>query len=82
MTSQTVMETPPAEISQEDELRRAILEHINEQSMVSLDTLTILIPQHSWNQVFQAVDRLARDGRIVLRRHGSQYTLFSVHFAA
>lgn len=82
MISQTVIEDFSAAIGSEDELRREILGHIDEQAMVSLDTLTVLMPHYSWNQIFHVVDRLAREGRIVLRRHGFDYTLFSSNFAA
>jgi hypothetical protein len=40
------------------------------------------MPQYSWSQIFYTVDRLARCGRIVLRRHHCDYTLFSTHYAA
>ena len=65
-----------------NDLESQILIQINEQEVVSLDALTSLLPQYSWSQVFHAVDRLARRGTIVLRRHRFDYTLFSIHYAA
>lgn len=59
-----------------------VLEHINDQAVVSLDTLVCLMPDYTWNQIFQAVDDLARRRLIVLRRHRLEYTLFSTHYAA
>jgi hypothetical protein len=40
------------------------------------------LPQYSWNQILSVVDRLTRHKRIVLRRHGFTYTLFSIHYRA
>jgi len=65
-----------------DNLEREILAQIEEQDVVSLDALIALLPQHSWSQIFHAVDSLARCGKIVLRRHRFDYTLFSIDYAA
>lgn len=70
------------ERSQNDALTAAILDHLNEQAVISLDTLVCLIPQYTWNQVFHCVDRLTRCKKVVLRRHGFAYMLFSPHFVA
>ena len=29
-----------------------------------------LLPQYTWNQLFAVVDRLSREGAIVIKRHG------------
>lgn len=63
-------------------LERAILAQIEDQDVVSLDALIALLPQYSWSQIFHAVDGLARCGKISLRRHRFDYTLFSIHYAA
>lgn len=65
-----------------DNLERDILAKIEEEDVVSLDTLIVLLPQYSWSQIFHAVDCLTRDGKIVLRRHRFDYTLFSRDYAA
>lgn len=59
-----------------------VLALVEEEAVVGLDTLVTLCPQYSWSQVFHAVDRLARQGAVTLRRHRSDYTLFSNHYAA
>ena len=59
-----------------------IVVHVEDQDVVTLDALINQMPQYSWTQIFQAVDTLARCGRISLRRHGFGYTLFSNHYAA
>lgn len=63
-------------------LEQYILEHLAEQAVIGLNTLVEMLPQYSWNQIFLAVDNLARVGRIVLRRHRLEYTLFSANYAA
>ena len=63
-------------------LEHSILDHLDEQAVIGLDALVEMLPQHTWNQIFYAVDRLARLGKIVLRRHEFEYTLFSANYAA
>ena len=70
------------ERDQIDALTAAILDHLNEQTVISLDSLICLMPQYTWNQIFQAVDQLARCNKIVLRRHRFEYMLFSSNFLA
>ena len=65
-----------------DVLTATILDHLNEQTVISLDSLSCLMPQYTWNQVFHIVDQLARCNKIVLRRHRFEYMLFSTHFVA
>jgi len=65
-----------------DALTATILDHLNEQTVISLETLICLMPQYTWNQIFHRVDQLARCNKIVLRRHRFEYTLFSTHFVA
>ena len=65
-----------------DALTATILDHLNEQAVISLDSLICLMPQYTWNQIFHTVDQLARCNRLVLRRHRFEYMLFSIHFVA
>ena len=65
-----------------DALMAIILDHLNEQTVISLDTLICLMPQYTWNQIFHSVDQLARCNKLVLRRHRFEYMLFSTHFVA
>lgn len=65
-----------------DALTAAILDHLNEQAVISLDSLIYLMPQYTWNQIFHRVDELARYHKIVLRRHRFEYMLFSTQFVA
>ena len=68
--------------SDTDALTETILDHLNEQTVISLDSLIYLMPQYTWNQIFHTVDQLARCSKIVLRRHRFEYMLFSSHFVA
>jgi hypothetical protein len=65
-----------------DALAATILDHLNEQTVISLDSLICLMPQYTWNQIFHTVDQLARCNKVVLRRHRFEYMLFSTHFVA
>jgi hypothetical protein len=68
--------------SHTDVLTATILGHLNEQTVISLDTLVCLMPQYTWNQIFHCVDQLTRLNKVVLRRHRFEYMLFSPHFVA
>ena len=68
--------------SHTDALTETILDHLNEQTVISLDSLICLMPQYTWNQIFHTVDQLARCNKVVLRRHRFDYTLFSTNFLA
>jgi hypothetical protein len=70
------------EPSPSDALTAAILDHLSEQTVISLDTLVCLMPQYTWNQIFHRVDQLSRCNKVVLRRHRFEYTLFSTQFLA
>jgi len=72
----------PCERQHIDAMTVTILDHLNEQIVISLDTLIYLMPQYTWNQIFYAVDQLARCKKVVLRRHRFDYMLFSTHFVA
>jgi hypothetical protein len=72
----------PCDHPDADVLTAAILDHLNEQTVISLDSLICLMPQYTWNQVFHRVDQLARYNKVVLRRHRFAYMLFSRHFVA
>jgi hypothetical protein len=61
-------------------LKTRILEQLNEEAVIGLDSLVQMLPEYSWNQIFYAVDQLARAGKIVLRRHRYDYTLFSTAY--
>ena len=80
--SATLLDKPRSAPLSVDELEARILAHLNEEAVIGLDALVELLPEYSWNQIFNAVDQLARSGNIVLRRHRFDYTLFSTAYAA
>ena len=80
--SATLLDKPRSAPLSVDELEARILAHLNEEAVIGLDALIELLPEYSWNQIFNAVDQLARSGNIVLRRHRFDYTLFSTTYAA
>jgi hypothetical protein len=88
MTESALLESDPnghplqGESSPTDVLMATILDHLNEQTVISLDTLVCLMPQYTWNQIFHCVDQLTRYKKVVLRRHRFEYTLFSPNFLA
>lgn len=65
-----------------ESLKKRIVDRLEEEAVIGLDALIRMLPEYSWNQVFDAVDQLARNGSIVLRRHGYDYTLFSTAYPA
>ena len=80
--SATLLDNPRPVPLSVDKLEACILAHLNEEAVIGLDALIELLPEYSWNQIFNAVDQLARSGNIVLRRHRFDYTLFSTAYAA
>jgi hypothetical protein len=82
MSNQALLDAPSPGRIETESLEAVILGHLEEQAVIGLDALVILLPEYSWSQIFHVVDRLARCGGITLRRHRSEYTLFSAHYVA
>lgn len=82
MSAHALLNAPPSGRTNTGILEEAVLAQLDEQAVIGLDALVILLPDYSWSQIFHAVDRLARRGAITLRRHRSEYTLFSAQYAA
>ena len=76
MTS-TVVDVQTAVVHRTEGLKAHILDRLEEEAVIGLDALIQMLPDYSWNQIFHAVDQLARDRRLILRRHRYDYTLFS-----
>ena len=74
------LETPLPVLLSREKLKAEILKRLHEEAVIGLDALIQTFPDYSWNQVFHAVDQLARAGKIVLRRHRYDYTLFSTAY--
>lgn len=82
MATGSILEAPVIAPAHFTMIAHEVLELVNEQSVISLDTLITMLPQLEWNQIFHAVDQLARERRLVLRRHRFDYTIFSGNYAA
>jgi hypothetical protein len=62
-------------------IEEAIVEKLRESGPCCLDDVVTYLPNSSWGEVFGAVDRMSRDGRLSLRQLGYstyQLTLKSV----
>jgi hypothetical protein len=54
----------PTNVSAEE----AVIEMLKRTGPCCLDNLAIQLPNFSWGEVFAAVDRMSRDGRLLIRR--------------
>ena len=55
-------------IGQVNEVEAAILQRVEGLGSCTLEELIRALPGYTWNQLFSAIDRLSRDGALVLRR--------------
>jgi hypothetical protein len=46
----------------------AVIDILQGTGPCCLDDLVTHLPNHNWSKIFVAVDRMSRDGRLVLRR--------------
>ena len=51
-------------------VEEAIMEQLRLHGPCCLDDVVTYLPNFSWGEVFLAVDRMSRDGRVVLRQLG------------
>ena len=51
-------------------MEAAIIETLQRNGPHYLDDVVIALPDSSWGEVFAAVDRMSRDGRVLLRQRG------------
>lgn len=51
-------------------LEEVILDKLRESGPCCLDDVVTYIPNHTWGEIFIAVDRMSRDGRLSLRQLG------------
>jgi hypothetical protein len=51
-------------------MEAAIVETLQTSGSCCFDDVVTAIPNSSWGEVFAAVDRMSRDGRVVLRQSG------------
>ena len=51
-------------------IEKAIVEKLQNGGPCCLDDVVTSLPNSSWGEVFSAVDRMSRDGRVLLHQHG------------
>lgn len=51
-------------------IEAAIVETLQRSGPCCLDDVVMSLPNSSWGAVFAAVDRMSRDGRVLLRQRG------------
>jgi hypothetical protein len=51
-------------------LEQDIIELLQIRGPCGLDDVVTYLPNRSWGEVFRAIDRMSRDGRVVLRQLG------------
>lgn len=54
---------------------RLILDTLRTQQSMTMEQLVTLLPQMTWNRIFQAIDILSRGGKIRIHRRGFDYEL-------
>jgi len=59
-------------------LESAIRQELAQVGTCTLEELNERLPYYSWNQVFAEVDRLSREGAVVLRRQDSSDYILSL----
>jgi len=61
--------------TQNDMNEAMVLNLLRIRQCLKLEQVVALLPQLSWNQVFQCVDSLSRRGDIILLRRGFDYVI-------
>ena len=51
-------------------IEQAIIEKLRRGGPCCLDDIVAYLPNLSWGEVFLAIDRMSRDGRLLLRQLG------------
>lgn len=78
MPTQLVTDPAVDDLSVVPAAESAVLECVDLHSPVNLDDVAQRLSGFSWNQIFHAVDRLARGGKLLLRRQAHTYQLLSL----
>jgi len=57
-------------------IEAAIIKLLRKSGPCRLDDVVTYLPNHSWGEVFGAIDRMSRDGQVLLRQSG--YSTYQV----
>jgi len=60
-------------------IETAIVETLQRSGPCCLDDVVTSLPNSSWGEVFAAVDRMSRDGRVLLRQRGFSTYQIALH---
>jgi len=60
-------------------IEKAIVEKLRESGSCCLDDVVMYLPNSSWGELFGAVDRMSRDGRLSLRQLGYSTYQIALH---
>jgi len=60
-------------------IEAAIIELLRSSGPCCLDDVVTYLPNFSWGEVFGAVDRMSRDGRVLLRQLGYSTYQIALH---
>ena len=60
-------------------IEEAIVEKLRESSPCCLENVVTSLANFSWGEVFSAVDRMSRDGRVLLRQLGYSTYQIALH---
>ncbi len=60
-------------------IEAAIIELLRSSGPCCLDDVVTYLPNFSWGEVFSAVDRMSRDGRVLLRQLGYSTYQIALH---
>ena len=61
-------------------IEEAIIEKLRRSGSCCLDDVVMYLPNLSWREVFLAVDRMSRDGRLLLRQLG--YSTYQISLSS
>jgi hypothetical protein len=61
-------------------IEHAIVEKLQKDGPCRLDDVVMSLPNSSWGEIFSAVDRMSRDGRVSLRQSG--YSAYQVRLTS
>jgi hypothetical protein len=64
-------------VTQSERNEAMVLDLLRSEKCLKLEQVVTLLPELSWNQVFQCVDSLSRRGEILLLRRGFDYEIAS-----
>lgn len=60
-------------------VEEAIIEKLRRNGPCCLDDVVAYLPDLTWGEVFRAIDRMSRDGRLLLRQLGYSTYQIALH---